>query len=298
MSSCPRPVCGGPRSRSVEARRWRRWRCGWRPGTRPAPGPTRSARSATCRAPPPAGAAPSSSASSWPSASSTPRAASAAGRSWSGRATTAVTRPGPGNWPSPHRDAELAVPCGPTAAVTAGVLHRHMPVVVADALAPPVNGERVFRLSGDPYAEGWAAGRTVARTVFPGRPDAPRQISVVVEGDDPGRGRIVDGLRAALALDPALAAEAEGTRPPPHGRRRGGRPHARARHPAVPHRAGGGDRGPVHGGVPGRRTRRSRRRPRLAVRPTRSCRTPPSWWRRGPSTSTSCGAPRSAGGGT
>ena len=113
------------------------------------------------------------------------------------------------------RDAELAVPCGPTAAVTAGVLSRHMPVVVADALAPPVNGERVFRLSGDPYAEGWAAGRTVARTVFPGRPDAPRQISVVVEGDDPGRGRIVDGLRAALALDPALAAEVEGTKPPP-----------------------------------------------------------------------------------
>ena len=115
----------------------------------------------------------------------------------------------------PARDAELAVPCGPTAAVTAGVLHRHMPVVVADALAPPVNGERIFRLSGDPYAEGWAAGRTVARTVFPGRPDAPRQISVVVEGDDPGRGRIVDGLRAALALDPALAAEAQGPRPPP-----------------------------------------------------------------------------------
>ena len=113
------------------------------------------------------------------------------------------------------RDARLAVPCGPTAAVTAGVLSRHMPVVVADALAPPVNGERVFRLSGDPYAEGWAAGRTVARTVFPGRPDAPRQISVVVEGDDPGRGRIVDGLRAALGLDPALAAEVEGTKPPP-----------------------------------------------------------------------------------
>ena len=113
------------------------------------------------------------------------------------------------------RGAALAVPCGPTAAVTAGILNRHMPVVLADALAPPVNGERVFRLSGDPYAEGWAAGRTMARTVFPGRPDAPRQISVVVEGDDPGRGRIVDGLRAALALDPALAAEAEGTKPLP-----------------------------------------------------------------------------------
>jgi putative copper export protein/methionine-rich copper-binding protein CopC len=113
----------------------------------------------------------------------------------------------------PARDAELAVPCGPTAAVTAGILGRHMPVIVADALAPPVDGERVFRLSGDPYAEGWAAGRSAARTVFVARPDAPRRMSVVVEGDDPGRDRIVAGVRGALALDPALA-EPEATKPP------------------------------------------------------------------------------------
>jgi methionine-rich copper-binding protein CopC/putative copper export protein len=111
------------------------------------------------------------------------------------------------------RGAALAVPCGSTAAVTAGILQRRMPVIVADALAPPVAGERIFRLSGDPYAEGWAAGRTVARSGFVGRPDAPRRMSVVVEGDDPGAERIVAGMKAALALDPTLAAEAEGTRP-------------------------------------------------------------------------------------
>ncbi|MEW6476655.1 MAG: ABC transporter substrate-binding protein [Actinomycetota bacterium] len=111
------------------------------------------------------------------------------------------------------RDAGLAVPCGPTAGVTAGLLQRHMPVIMADALAPPVPGERVFRLAGDPYAEGWAAGRTVARSGFVGRTDAPRRVSVVIEANDPGGERIVEGLKAALALDPGSAAEVEGERP-------------------------------------------------------------------------------------
>ena len=110
-------------------------------------------------------------------------------------------------------DARLAVPCGPTAAITAGILEQHMPVVVADGLAPPVAGDRIFRLSGDPYAEGWAAGRTIARGGFVGRPDSPRRMSVLVEADDPGRDRIVAGVKAALALDPAEAENAEGARP-------------------------------------------------------------------------------------
>ena len=110
--------------------------------------------------------------------------------------------------------AELAAPCGTTAAVTTGILQKHMPVVVADGLAPPVSGERVYRLAGDPYAEGWAAGRTVARSAFVGRTDAPRRVSVLVEGNDPGAERIVAGVTAALALDPAEAAKVEGTRSP------------------------------------------------------------------------------------
>jgi putative copper export protein/methionine-rich copper-binding protein CopC len=111
-------------------------------------------------------------------------------------------------------DTRLAAPCGPAAAATAGVLQERMPVVLADALTPPVAGERIFRLAADPYAEGWAAGRTVARTSSIAGPEAPRRIAVIVEGDDPGRDRIVAGLRAALALDPALAPEPEGQRPP------------------------------------------------------------------------------------
>jgi putative copper export protein len=112
-----------------------------------------------------------------------------------------------------EREARLAVPCGPTAAVTAGIQGRRVPVIVADALAPPVKGDRVFRLSGDPYAEGWAAGRTLARSGFVGRPDAPRRMAVVVEAGDPGADRIVAGARGALALDPAEAEKAEGKRP-------------------------------------------------------------------------------------
>ena len=113
--------------------------------------------------------------------------------------------------------AALGVPCGPTAGVTAGILGRHMPVIVADALAPPVAGPRIFRLAGDPYAEGWAAGRTVARSGFVGRTDAPRRVAVLVEGDDPGGPRIVAGVKGALAIDPAEAAKVEGTTAAPTG---------------------------------------------------------------------------------
>jgi putative copper export protein/methionine-rich copper-binding protein CopC len=105
--------------------------------------------------------------------------------------------------------ADLAVPCGTTAAVTAGILQKHMPVVVADALAPPVAGDRVYRLSGDPYAEGWAAGRTVAHSTALTEPTVPRRVDVLVEDDDPGADRIIAGLKAALALDPAVAAKVE-----------------------------------------------------------------------------------------
>src|SRR5207248_7861563 len=53
------------------------------------------------------------------------------------------------------RGADLAVPCGPTAGVTAAVLGQHMPVIVADALAPPVARPRIHRLAGEPYADTW-----------------------------------------------------------------------------------------------------------------------------------------------
>jgi putative copper export protein len=110
--------------------------------------------------------------------------------------------------------ADLAVPCGTTAAVTAGILQKHMPVVVADALAPPTPGNRVYRLSADPYAEGWAAGRTVAHSTALTEPDVPRRVDVLVEDGDPGADRMVAGVKAALALAPAEAAKVEETPKP------------------------------------------------------------------------------------
>jgi hypothetical protein len=76
-----------------------------------------------------------------------------------------------------------------------------------------VTGERIFRLAGDPYAEGWAAGRTIARGGFVGRPDAPRRFSIVVDEGDPAGARAVAGLKASLALDPALDRTGEGAPP-------------------------------------------------------------------------------------
>jgi len=109
--------------------------------------------------------------------------------------------------------ADMAAPCGPTAGVTTAVLQQHRPVIVADGLAPPVAGPRVFRLAADPLAEGWAAGRTVARSGFVGRTDAPRRMAVLVESDDPAADRIVAGLKGALAIAPAEAARVEGGKP-------------------------------------------------------------------------------------
>jgi putative copper export protein/methionine-rich copper-binding protein CopC len=109
--------------------------------------------------------------------------------------------------------ARLAVPCGPTAAVTAGILQKRVPAIVADGLAPPVAGDRVFRLAADPFTEGWAFSRTLARSGFVGRPEAPRKVAVVVEADDPAADRTVAGVKAGLALDPAEAEKVEGSRP-------------------------------------------------------------------------------------
>jgi methionine-rich copper-binding protein CopC/putative copper export protein len=107
--------------------------------------------------------------------------------------------------------AHLAAPCGAAAGAAAQILQRKIPVVLADAKTPPVAGRRIFRLAADPYAEGWAAGRTVARSGFVGRTDAPRRISVVVDEGDPSADRAIAGLKAALALDPSVAKTAEGT---------------------------------------------------------------------------------------
>jgi Periplasmic binding protein len=107
------------------------------------------------------------------------------------------------------RAVNLAAPCGRGAGAAAQVLERRVPVVLADALAPVVGGSRIFRLAADPYAEGWAVGRAVARSAFVNRPDVPRRVSVLADADDPSTARAVDGLRAALALPPEVARPVE-----------------------------------------------------------------------------------------
>jgi putative copper export protein/methionine-rich copper-binding protein CopC len=110
-----------------------------------------------------------------------------------------------------ERAVDLAAPCGRAAGAAAQVLERRVPVVMADALAPVVGGSRVFRLAADPYAEGWAVGRAMARGALVNRPDVPRRLSVVVDADDASASRAVDGLRAALALPPDVARPVENT---------------------------------------------------------------------------------------
>ncbi len=107
-------------------------------------------------------------------------------------------------------DAVLAAPCGRGGRGAVEALAGKVPVVVADPSIPPVPGERIFRLAGDPFAEGWTVGRTVATSAFTGRLEAPRRMAVVVEEGDGTTDRVVAGIKAGLTLDPAKAEAAEG----------------------------------------------------------------------------------------
>ena len=110
--------------------------------------------------------------------------------------------------------AHLAAPCGRGAASAGRAFGSDLPVVVADPSIPPFEGERVFRLAGDPYAEGWAVARVVIRSTFRVAPGAPRSVAVLSEAGDPSTERTLAGLRAGLDLDPDVAEKVEGERPP------------------------------------------------------------------------------------
>ncbi len=113
-----------------------------------------------------------------------------------------------------RRGAHVAAPCGQGAASAGRAFGPDVPVVVAFPGAPLFEGDRVFRLAGDPYAEGWAMARTVTRSTFKVAPGAPRSIAVLSDAGDPSTERVVAGLRAGLALDPDVAEKVEGERPP------------------------------------------------------------------------------------
>ncbi len=110
--------------------------------------------------------------------------------------------------------AVLGAPCGGGAAEAGRAFGSDLPVLVADPTTAPFEGERVFRLAGDPYAEGWAMARTVVRSTFQVAPGAPRSIAVVSDAGDPSTERALAGVRAGLALDPEVAQQVEGERPP------------------------------------------------------------------------------------
>jgi ABC-type branched-subunit amino acid transport system substrate-binding protein len=91
----------------------------------------------------------------------------------------------------------LAAPCGAAAgeavreADGAGV-----PSIVADPAVPLVTGDRIFRLAGDPYAEGYADGQYLTSVVQPTA--TSKVVRIVRPTDDAGRRRLA-GLRAALS---------------------------------------------------------------------------------------------------
>ena len=90
----------------------------------------------------------------------------------------------------------LAAPCGPAAAGAVSQASADgIPAIVADPAVPLVPGDRVFRLAGDPYAEGYADGQYLTSVVEPTA--ASKVVRVVRPTDDAGRRRL-DGLRAAL----------------------------------------------------------------------------------------------------
>jgi hypothetical protein len=90
----------------------------------------------------------------------------------------------------------LAAPCGSAAgeavreADDAGV-----PAIVADPAVPLVPGDRIFRLAGDPFAEGYADGQYLTSVVGPTA--TSDLVRVVTPSDEAARRRLA-GLEAAL----------------------------------------------------------------------------------------------------
>jgi hypothetical protein len=107
-----------------------------------------------------------------------------------------------------------AAPCGAGSGAAVSGFGPDLPVIVADPQTPVIPGQRIFRLAGDPYAEGWALARTLSHNTLAVNPEAPRAVVVVADEGDPNTSRAVAGLRAGLAVDPELAAAAEGKEVP------------------------------------------------------------------------------------
>ena len=110
---------------------------------------------------------------------------------------------------SPERAAELTTneldhgdvlalvgACGAGAdAAVAAAVDAGVPAIVGDPSVPQVAGDGVFRLAGDPYAEGFAQAQYVEEIVVP---SAASDVVRAVDTGTPGNARLLAGIRAGL----------------------------------------------------------------------------------------------------
>src|SRR3954453_6190780 len=90
----------------------------------------------------------------------------------------------------------LAAPCGAAAGQAVRQASADgIPAIVADPAVPLVPGDRVFRLAGDPYAEGYADGQYLTSVVGPTA--TSDLVRVVTPSDEAARRRLA-GLEAGL----------------------------------------------------------------------------------------------------
>ncbi|HEY1593428.1 MAG TPA: copper resistance protein CopC [Solirubrobacteraceae bacterium] len=91
------------------------------------------------------------------------------------------------------------LPCGAgSEPAVARAAHAGVPAIAGDPATAPVRGNRVFRVAGDPYADGLALGQSIGGEVLPVSTAAARNVLAVIPSDAQGQRRL-GGLRAALA---------------------------------------------------------------------------------------------------
>lgn len=110
------------------------------------------------------------------------------------------------------------VGCGDAAGDAAAEMSKQgVPSLLGDPSAPPVDGDRAFRLAVDPYAEGLSLGQLLVTRILPTGAQGVRRVLVVAGEDRYGR-RLVQGLTeatkgSAVELDVQEPGALEGLRP-------------------------------------------------------------------------------------